>query len=139
MHIEFFEEDIKWKFKQRRKARAWLERIATECKQEIIHLNYVFCSDVYLLEVNQNYLKQDAYTDVISFDYQNPQGIEGDIFISVERVKENAKALGFSFERELLRVMAHGVLHTMGHKDETRQEKLLMRAAEDECIVRYYL
>lgn len=97
-------------------------------------LNYIFCDDAYLLKLNVEFLEHDTLTDIISFDYTMGKLIGGDIFISVERVKENAKAFKQSFESELARVMIHGVLHYMGYKDKTKEEKTLMRYEEDACL-----
>lgn len=97
-------------------------------------LNYIFCDDAYLLKLNVEFLEHDTLTDIISFDYTMGKLIGGDIFISVERVKENAKAFKQSFESELARVMIHGVLHYMGYKDKTKEEKALMRSEEDACL-----
>ena len=97
-------------------------------------INYVFCDDAYLLEKNIKYLKHNTLTDIISFDYTIGKIISGDIFISVERVKENAKTFNTKFLDELHRVMIHGILHYCGYNDKTDQEKTVMRAKED-----YYL
>ncbi|WP_196887120.1 rRNA maturation RNase YbeY [Aureivirga sp. CE67] len=97
-------------------------------------INYIFCDDEYLHSLNVKYLDHDTLTDVISFDYTMGKLISGDIFISVERVRENAVDLGHTFEEELRRVMIHGVLHYMGYKDKTPEEKKIMRDKEDECL-----
>lgn len=97
-------------------------------------LNYIFCDDNYLLKLNEEFLNHDTLTDIISFDYTMGKLIAGDIFISVERVKENASSFNESFERELSRVMIHGVLHYMGYKDKSKEEKSIMRAQEDRCL-----
>lgn len=97
-------------------------------------LNYIFCDDAYLLKLNEEFLYHDTFTDIISFDYTMGKLLGGDIFISVERVKENADTFKQSFERELARVMIHGVLHYMGYKDKTLEEKKQMRAEEDNCL-----
>ena len=97
-------------------------------------LNYIFCDDKYLLKLNEEFLDHDTFTDIISFDYTMGKLLGGDIFISVERVKENADTFKQPFERELARVMIHGVLHYMGFKDKTVEEKKRMRAEEDNCL-----
>jgi len=97
-------------------------------------VNYVFCTDDYLLNINVKYLKHNTLTDIISFDYSIGKEISGDIFISVDRIKENALLYKVSIEDELHRVIIHGVLHFCGYKDKTKEEKLLMRKKED-----YYL
>ncbi|MCL4107804.1 UNVERIFIED_CONTAM: hypothetical protein GTU68_027189 [Idotea baltica] len=98
-------------------------------------INYIFCSDEYLLEINQNYLKHDYYTDIISFPYsEKPSPLQGDIFISIDRVMENAKDREISFEKELLRVVSHGFLHFCGYKDKTEEEQENMRRKEEEMM-----
>ncbi len=97
-------------------------------------LNYIFCDDKYLLKLNEEFLDHDTFTDIISFDYTMGKLLGGDIFISVERVKENADTFKQPFQRELARVMIHGVLHYMGYKDKTEEEKKQMRAEEDNCL-----
>ena len=97
-------------------------------------LNYIFCDDAYLLKLNVEFLDHDTLTDIISFDYTMGKLIGGDIFISVERVKENAELFKQPFEEELARVMIHGVLHYMGFKDKSSAEKKAMRAEEEACL-----
>ena len=97
-------------------------------------LNYVFCDDAYLLKLNIEFLQHDTLTDIISFDYTMGKLVGGDIFISIERVRENAQELEIPFEEELQRVMIHGVLHYMGYKDKSRDDKKEMRLQEDVCI-----
>lgn len=105
--------------------------ISSEDKQEG-EINYIFCDDEYLLAINQQYLDHDTLTDIISFDYSEGNVLQGDIFISVERVKENASDFKVSFGKELLRVMAHGVLHYAGYKDKSEADEQLMRKKEEE-------
>lgn len=97
-------------------------------------INYIFCTDEYLHKINVDYLDHDTYTDIISFDYTEGKIISGDIFISIERVKENALELDVLFSEELLRVMSHGILHYCGYLDKSEAEELLMRSKEDEKI-----
>jgi len=97
-------------------------------------LNYIFCDDDYLLKLNVEFLELDTLTDIISFDYTMGKLISGDIFISVERVCENAKLFSQNIENELHRVMIHGVLHYMGFKDKTEKDKEMMRFEEDKCL-----
>ncbi len=97
-------------------------------------LNYIFCDDAYLLKLNVEFLEHDTLTDIISFDYTMGKLIGGDIFISIERVKENAIRFNQTFEKELARVMIHGVLHYMGFKDKLDEEKNSMRAEENKCL-----
>lgn len=97
-------------------------------------VNYIFCSDEYLLNINKQYLNHDYYTDVISFDYSEDGIISGDIFISVDTVKDNAKEYEVEFEKELARVMVHGVLHFIGYKDKTDEDAKLMRQKENQYL-----
>lgn len=97
-------------------------------------ITFIFCSDKYLLEINKEYLQHDYYTDVITFDYSENNIISGDIFISIDRVKENADTYKVSFENELYRVMLHGVLHLVGYNDKTKEEQKIMRQKEDEYL-----
>jgi probable rRNA maturation factor len=112
----------------------WIESAIINENLKIGDINYIFCDDAYLLEKNIKYLKHNTLTDIISFDYTMGKIISGDIFISVERVEENASSYQVSFKDELHRVMIHGVLHYCGYNDKTAAEKVQMRAKED-----YYL
>lgn len=110
----------------------WIARIiASEGKSEG-EISYIFCDDEYLLKINQEYLAHDYYTDIISFDYSVGNQLNGDVFISIERVKDNANEFSVPFKDELHRVMAHGILHYCGYKDKTDEEAEVMRAKEDE-------
>jgi rRNA maturation RNase YbeY len=118
---------------------SWIGRvIASEQKSEG-ELAFVFCDDAYLLELNQQYLQHDTLTDIISFDYSLGNELSGDIFISVERVRENAEDYNQSFENELLRVIIHGVLHYCGYKDKTETDEQLMRQKENEKIAMFHV
>jgi len=97
-------------------------------------INYIFCDDDYLVKLNVEFLEHDTFTDIISFDYTLGKLISGDIFISIERVQENAQKFSQTFENELHRVMIHGVLHYLGLKDKSVDDKLKMRAEEDKCL-----
>mgnify|MGYP001231087164 CR=1 FL=1 len=132
--IHFFEEDIRVPLNKKREIKSWLQRVAKEEGKKIGELNYVFCSDSYLLEMNQQYLNHNTLTDIITFDQSdNPTIVEGDIYISFDRVKENGSSLQ-SEKTELYRVMVHGLLHLLGYKDKKTEEQQLMRSKED-----YYL
>jgi len=102
-------------------------------------LSYIFCNDQYLLGLNQSYLSHDTFTDIITFDYVEGTTISGDIFISVDRLEENAAIFKVSFEEERLRVMAHGLLHLMGHKDKTTEDQLVMSNKENEKIKMFHV
>lgn len=112
--------------------------ILSEDKQEG-ELNYIFCSDDYLLNINIQYLNHDTLTDIISFDYSVGNLLQGDIFISIDRVNENAKDFNVSFDEELKRVMIHGILHYCGYKDKTPKDEALMRYKEEEKISMFHV
>jgi probable rRNA maturation factor len=111
-----------------------LEQIAKSYGSKIETLTYIFCSDEYLLEINKEHLNHDYYTDIITFPYQQGKIIESDIFISVDRVNENAQELGIDNKIEMYRVISHGLLHLIGFGDKTEEDAIKMRAAEDEAI-----
>ena len=98
-------------------------------------IQFIYCSDSYLLQLNRQYLQHDTFTDIITFDYSAEKTVSGDIFISIDRVSENAKKFSHSFEDELHRVMAHGVLHLMGFKDKSKKTKLQMTTEEDKALL----
>lgn len=130
--IEFFAQDISFKVPQSRRTKVWIKDVIQKEKKQLAHINYIFCSDAYLLSINEQYLKHKTLTDIITFDNsETSDSIEGDIFISVERVQANAEALSVDFASELSRVMVHGVLHLVGYKDKTLPQKTLMRKKED--------
>ena len=110
----------------------WIEKIIASEEKELGELNYIFCDDNYLHQINVQYLDHDTLTDIITFDYTEEQTISGDIFISVERVADNAQDFNVDFQTELLRVMAHGVLHLCGYKDKSDAESNQMRSKEEE-------
>lgn len=112
----------------------WLKQIAAFHRRKLGDINYIFCSDKRILEVNIEYLGHDYYTDIITFDYDEGQRVSGDLFISLETVASNAEMLGISYEEELLRVMAHGVLHLCGFKDKTEEDAANMRLREQEAL-----
>ncbi len=118
------------------KTSIWLLEIAGNYGFKIECINYIFCSDDYILDINKTYLQHDYYTDIITFDNSEEQGhIESDIFISVDRVLENEQTLDVPRGTEILRVMAHGLLHLCGLKDKSSEEALLMREAEEKCLL----
>jgi probable rRNA maturation factor len=113
---------------------SWIEFVLDEEEKELGEINYIFCDDDYLLDININILKHNTLTDIISFDYTLGTVISGDVYISYERVRENAEKLAVIFEDELHRVMIHGLLHYCGYQDKTEADKQMMRSKED-----YYL
>lgn len=112
----------------------WIEKIIVSENKELGEINYIFCNDDYLHKINVEYLDHDTLTDIITFDYTEENIISGDILISTERVEDNANDFNVSFQEELLRVMAHGILHLCGYKDKTDEESNFMRQKENEKI-----
>ena len=140
MAIHFFSEDLPFVLPQKLRRKRWLNQLAAEEGFRIKELNYVFCSDEYLYQMNVDYLQHDTYTDIITFDNsEKPSEIEGDIFISLDRVTENAQTHEQNEETELTRVLSHGLLHLMGYKDKTNQAASLMRSKEEAAIELYKL
>ena len=118
---------------------SWLSNVIVSENKKEGEINYIFCDDEYLHKINLEYLNHDTLTDIISFDYSMGNELHGDIFISIERVKDNAAEFEVSFEEELKRVLVHGVLHYCGYKDKTPADELLMRAKEDEKIFLFHV
>ncbi len=129
--VQFFTEDITFKIPQPRKTKEWILTVARKEKATVQSLVYIFCSDSYLLQLNKGYLKHHTLTDIITFDYSEGRALEGEIYISVQRVAENAQKFKTNFRSELNRVIIHGVLHLAGYKDKKPAEKALMRKKED--------
>ena len=133
--IEFVSEEVDFKLPDEELVASWLKSIIKEHHFRLESLTYIFCSDEYLYQLNQEYLDHDTYTDIITFNNADePAVIESDIFISIDRVNENAGSLNVTFREELHRVMAHGVLHLLGYDDKDPELKQLMRSAEDKCL-----
>lgn len=133
--INYFSEDVDFEISESEIKSSWLTKVIENEGYNLSELNYIFCSDEYLHKINLEYLEHDTYTDIITFDNSEEEGlIEGDIFISVERVKENAIAFNTSFENELKRVLVHGVLHLCGYLDKSDKDELLMRSLENKYI-----
>ena len=135
MAIHFFSEDISFSLDKEQQTISWIENILDGEKQISKSINYIFCSDDYLLKINKDYLDHNTLTDIITFDNSEEEGkIEADIFISVDRVQENALSLDKKFDEELHRVIMHGLLHLVGYNDKTDEEKSEMRKKEDACL-----
>ncbi|MGF1922693.1 MAG: rRNA maturation RNase YbeY [Bacteroidia bacterium] len=136
--ILFFTEDTNYTLKQKTKIRSWITSTILAEQYILSELNFILCSDDYLLRINQDYLQHDDYTDVITFDNSEElKTIVGDIFISIDRIKENAQQFNSSTEKELRRVMIHGTLHLLGYKDKTKAAKSQMTAKEDHYLSTY--
>lgn len=133
--ILFFEEDIKFTLKDKNHIRQWIYETIVKEKKCLENLNFIFCSDAYLLDINIQYLKHHTFTDIITFDNSEKKNtISGDIFISIERIKENAKAYKTTFVNELHRVIIHGTLHLLDYTDKTKEAKILMTQKENEYL-----
>lgn len=135
--IKFYTADFPIPVRNRGSVKASLHAVAKSYGFSILSLNYIFCSDDYLLEVNRTALQHDYYTDIITFDLREKftsKTVVGEIYISVDRVKENASEFGVSFKNELHRVMSHGLLHLIGFKDKSEEEEKEMRSAEDNAL-----
>lgn len=139
--IYFHVEDIRFVLKNKKLSRLWINNLIRESGCFTGEINFIFCSDEYLLKVNRDYLDHDYYTDIITFDYSELSGkqrvISGDVFISIDRIKENAISYKTGFESELRRVMAHGILHIIGFKDKTKEQKAIIREKENYGLVLY--
>ncbi|MEP1034057.1 rRNA maturation RNase YbeY [Ekhidna sp.] len=135
MNIHYFNEDVNFQITKEKHLTDWILDIIHSYQFDLEILNYIFCSDQYLLELNKEHLNHDYYTDIITFDNSDETNkIESDIFISIDRVKENAKKQSVALNDELYRVMIHGVLHLIGFNDKTPKEKALMREKENACL-----
>ena len=140
MATRFYEQEVKAGLKDKRKLAAYLETVVKEHLKDVklMHLNYIFCTDEFLIGINLQYLQHDTFTDIITFDLsENIYELQGEIYISVERVKENAKQFGVDYRHELLRVIFHGVLHLCGFKDKKKEDEEVMRKMEEACIREY--
>ena len=115
----------------------WLENVAKDESKNISFLTYIFCSDEFLLDINIQHLGHDQYTDIITFPYKEGDDIESDLYISIERVKENAYDYEVTFDEELKRVMVHGLLHLLGYSDKSEEDVRIMREKEDYYIARF--
>ena len=137
--INFFKADVAFAPRQKNTLRLWMQKVAKLHQCHIEQIDFIFCSDDYLLHINQQFLAHDTFTDIITFDYSLPSKavsrvISGEIYISIERVKENANTFKTSYVNELHRVMIHGVLHLCGFKDKKAQEQKEMRKQEDVAL-----
>ncbi len=131
--IEFLSE-TDFSLEEQQQYITWIERVIEFEGFSPGDISYVFCDDDYLLNINKEYLNHDTLTDIITFDYTLGKQVHGEIYISVDRVKDNAETFEVSFEDELKRVMIHGILHLLGYKDKTEEEQSIMRAMENKCI-----
>lgn len=135
--IRFYTEDIRFTLRQKAFFRSWITQIASDYKRTIGQINFIFCSDSYLLSINKQFLEHDYFTDIITFDYSEAALISGDIYISVERVFDNAMELSVDKNLEMQRVVIHGVLHLCGLKDKGSQDEKKMRKAENLALSKF--
>ena len=139
MAVQFFFSEAPITLPGRTRLKKFIEEVFLSEGRILQDLAYVFCSDDYLLDINRRFLQHDYYTDIITFDLsENMQTVSGEIYISVDRVKENAKNLGQKVQLELHRVIFHGALHLCGYKDKKRSDILQMRQKEEECLLLYF-
>ena len=129
--IRYFQEDIRFELKQKMQNNRWLKMVAGSEMRRIGAVNIIFCSDNYILDVNMKYLQHDYFTDIITFDYCEKDILSGDLFISIDSVRENAQFYGTEFVDELNRVMVHGLLHLIGYDDHTEADIAVMRQKEN--------
>jgi rRNA maturation RNase YbeY len=133
--VRFFTEETSYKLLNKRKVALWIKGIISSNNKAIGEINFIICSDEYLHQMNVEYLDHDTYTDIITFDNsESPDKIEGELYISIDRIKENARAFTGEVSLELHRVMAHGVLHLIGFNDKTKLQQEEMRLKEDHCL-----
>jgi rRNA maturation RNase YbeY len=134
-----FNYELEFQLENEEQYSSWISNVISSENKKEGDINYIFCDDEYILEINKQYLDHDYYTDIISFDYSVGNELHGDIFVSIERVRENAIEFEVTFDEELKRVLAHGVLHYCGYKDKTEEEELIMRSKEDEKIKMFHV
>lgn len=132
--IEFYAEDVEFELANPKIIRHWIKQIIEQEEKMLNHISYIFCSDTYLHELNLQYLDHDTFTDIITFQYAKLPVVEGDIFISIDRIRENAENYKATFENELHRVMSHGVLHLCGYRDKEAAEKTHMTEKENQAL-----
>lgn len=136
--IKFYTGDLPFSFPKKTILKQFIQTIFDKEKKKLLSISYIFCSDDMLLQINQDFLQHDFYTDIISFGLsEKNQPIEAEIYISIDRVKENAKKLGTAYTEEMRRVIFHGALHLCGYKDKTKKDILTMRAKEDRYLQLY--
>lgn len=135
-NINFFNQDAPaYTLQNKTLIKLWLEKVMKQYGRTQFEIAYIFSNDNYVLQINQQFLQHDFYTDIITFDYSTKEKIESEIYISIDRVKENAKELNTTFKKEICRVIVHGVLHLCGLKDKTKTQQNEMRTAENEALL----
>ena len=132
--IHFFSQEIDFVLSKKTILRSWIIRVVANENRSISELNFIFCTDQYLVKLNRDYLSRDYFTDVITFDQSEADKLQGEVYISIPQVKENAGKYQNTFSNELSRVMIHGVLHLLGYRDGSDKEKQLMRKKEEASL-----
>jgi len=138
MPVYFHNEGVSLIFKNKKAVSSWLSSVIESFKKELGTLNFIFCTDEYLLTINKSYLNHNHYTDIITFDYCEENKVSGDLFISIERVQEYSLKNNIEFNNEIHRVIVHGVLHLCGLNDKTEREKEKMRAQENKFLALFF-
>ena len=135
MPVRFFSEDIRFQLRPVKLRKNWLLDVIKQSDRICGNVNYIFCSDIYLLEINKKYLQHDYYTDIITFDLsEDPKVIDAEIYISMDRVRENSRTHSIKLQDEIDRILIHGLLHLLGFKDSTETEKEIMRKEENRLL-----
>ncbi len=141
MAVFFYEEGVRARLKDRLRLKRFLKDTVARYLPDVskMDITYIFCDDAWLLQINQDFLQHDTYTDIITFDLsESAQHLQAEIYISVTRITENAQQFNTSYERELHRVIFHGLLHLCGFKDKTKKDAALMSSKEEECLTQYF-
>jgi rRNA maturation RNase YbeY len=137
--VNFYKEQTRFSLKERAKLRKFIEQLFIKEGKNLGEINYILCSDEYLLHINRQYLGHDYYTDIITFDLSDNNAlIIGEVYVSTDRVSENAVDLGVPVDDEIKRVLFHGALHLCGYKDKTKKQQSIMRIKENEYLSSYY-
>ena len=134
MAIYFHTEDIEFNYKEKRKSKKWIKEVINRRDLKVGNLNIIFSSAAYLLKINQDYLNHKYHTDVITFDYSEKNVISGDIFIGIDKVRDNSSKFGESFITELNRVIIHGILHLLGYDDKDESDRKIIRKMEEDAL-----
>ena len=138
MAISYHAEDISFPKIKRREITNWIKEIASDYNKRVGEISYIFCSDEKILQINQQYLNHDYYTDIITFDYSEENTISGDLFLSLDTIKSNSEKYHVDYQQEMYRVIIHGILHLCGLKDKTPKEEKIMRDSENKALTILY-
>ena len=138
--VQFYSLDRTPALNERTRLKLFIEKLFITENKILVNLSYIFCSDEHLLNINKDFLKHDYYTDVITFDLSSSRNeIEGEVYLSIDRIKDNAKQLRISFKEELHRIIFHGALHLCGYKDKKKKDLFIMRSKENKYLKRYFV